>query len=65
MQRPLPDPNQEVTIRDLYPDLTPKQQEEAEYFLDRYLSVVRRIYERTHNLTEKGGADTLLGPEGE
>jgi hypothetical protein len=62
--RPPPNPNQKVTIQDLYPDLTSKQQEEAEYFLDRYLSVIRRIYERTHNLTASGGADTLSEKDG-
>lgn len=34
------------SISDLYPDLTAEQQEEAEYFLHRYLDLIRRIYRR-------------------
>ena len=33
-------------IAGLYPDLSPKQQEEARYFLHRYLDLIKRIYER-------------------
>ena len=35
-----------ITISDLYPDLSPEQQAEAEYHLLRYLAVVKRIFER-------------------
>lgn len=38
--------NDNITIRDLYPELSPDQQAEAEYRLLRYLAVVRRIFER-------------------
>jgi hypothetical protein len=38
--------NQDITIQDLYPELTPEQQEEAECNLLGYLDLVRRIYER-------------------
>lgn len=40
------DDEKEITIQDLYPDLTPEQQEEAEFNLLGYLDVVKRIYER-------------------
>lgn len=40
-----------LTISDLYPDLTPKQKEEAEYFLRRYIDLIRRICRRIE--TEK------------
>jgi hypothetical protein len=36
------------TTRDLYPNLTSEQAEEAEENIRRYLSVVLRIYERLH-----------------
>ena len=49
----------DITIADLYPDLTPEQQEEAEYYLTRYLDLVRRIYERNLNLTESGDEPTM------
>lgn len=35
-----------LTISDLYPALTPKQQQEAEYFLRRYVDLIRRICRR-------------------
>ena len=34
------------TIAELYPELSMEQQEEAEYFLRRYLDLIKRIYER-------------------
>lgn len=37
---------QEITIRDLYPDLDDEQLKEAEENLERYLKVVLRIYNR-------------------
>ncbi len=49
----------DVTIAGLYPELTPEQQEEAEYYLTRYLDLVRRIYERNPNLTESGDEPTM------
>ncbi len=36
----------DITIADLYPDLSPEQQSEAEYRLLRYLALVKRIFER-------------------
>jgi RIO-like serine/threonine protein kinase len=42
----IPQKDGEITIADLYPDLTPEQQAEAEYHLLRYLAVVRTIFER-------------------
>lgn len=38
-----------VTIESLYPDLTPEQRREAEYFFARYVKVVRRIFERSND----------------
>lgn len=43
---------QAVSIADLYPELTPEQQAEAEYYLNRYLEIVKDIFERPRNLTE-------------
>jgi RIO-like serine/threonine protein kinase len=42
----IPQTDGEITIADLYPDLTPEQQSEAEYHLLRYLAVVRTIFEQ-------------------
>ena len=36
----------ELAISDLYPNLTPEEQAEAEFNLAGYLEVVRRIFER-------------------
>lgn len=36
----------EITIADLYPDLSPDGQIEAEYRMLRYLAVVKEIFER-------------------
>jgi len=46
-------------IRDLYPELSDAEQAEAEYYLKGYIEVVRRIFERTSNLTDSDGADTM------
>lgn len=48
-----------LQISDLYPDLTETQQAEAEYYLTGYIEVVRRIFERVHNLTDSEGGDTM------
>lgn len=40
-----------LPIAKLYPDLTPEQQREAEYFLTQYLEIVNRIYEENRDLT--------------
>ena len=60
-----PAPHQkEITIEQLYPDLTPDEQQEAAYWLGRYLTVIRRIFERlqceqTQNLTDSSKVDTI------
>ena len=36
----------DITVADLYPDLSPARQREAEYRLLRYMAVVKRIFER-------------------
>lgn len=35
-----------IAVADLYPELTTEQQKEAEYYLLRYLAIVKRIFER-------------------
>jgi hypothetical protein len=35
----------EITIADLYPELSPDEQQEAEYRMLRYLAVVKEIFE--------------------
>lgn len=40
-----------MTIQDLYPELTPEQQQEAEERLMQFISIIKRIYERKHGLT--------------
>ena len=65
MHRPPLEPDQDVTIQDLYPELNEEEQEEAEHYLKRYLAVIRRIYERTHGLTASGTPGTLSRKEGE
>ncbi len=36
-----------LTIKDLYPNLSEEEQAEAEFFLERYLDIVMRIFERS------------------
>jgi hypothetical protein len=44
----------EITdIGELYPELNAEQRAEAEYYLTRYVEIVRRIYERVNGLTGK------------
>lgn len=43
-----PKPERKITIREIFPHLSPEQQAEAEFFLKRYLEIVRRIFERTN-----------------
>lgn len=50
---------QNITITELYPELTREQQEEAAYYMARYLSVVQRIFERVNNLTDSGEGPTM------
>ncbi|MDQ3179036.1 MAG: hypothetical protein M3Q33_00805 [Acidobacteriota bacterium] len=40
-----------LPIAKLYPNLTPEQQREAEYFLTQYLEIINRIYEESVDLT--------------
>lgn len=44
----------ELTFVELYPDLTPAEQAEAEYYLTRYVEVMHSIFTRLQqqNLTE-------------
>ena len=42
------------TIRDLYPDYTEEQLQEAEENLERYIELVLRIYERRESEKSKG-----------
>ena len=37
--------NGDITIADLYPDLSPEEQRQAEYILLGYLAVVKSIFE--------------------
>ncbi len=39
-------PHKPPTIQDLYPDLSPEEQIEAEYNLKRYVNLCWRIYNR-------------------
>lgn len=43
--KPQNKPDYRLPVDELYPHLSPQQRAEAEYFLDRYLEVVRRILE--------------------
>lgn len=44
-KNPLDYPDDDITIADLYPELTPEEQAEAEANWLSYLSVVKRIFE--------------------
>lgn len=50
---------QNITIAELYPELTKEQQEEAAYYLARYLDIVQGIFERVNNLTDSGQGLTM------
>ena len=39
----------EVTIADLYPELSDSEQAEAAHWLNAYLQLVQRIFERVNN----------------
>jgi hypothetical protein len=51
--KPPHDHKHPITIQDLYPELTPEQQEEAEYRLKQFMFVLKGIYERKHGLTRR------------
>lgn len=46
IERQLDEPDKEITVADLYPELTPEQRADAEYRLLGYLGIVKRIFER-------------------
>jgi hypothetical protein len=57
-----------LIIAKIYSELTPEQQQEAEYFLSRYVDLVQRIFKRIDsakseldglNLTENSDASTM------
>ena len=48
-----------ITIQELYPDLSPEKQEEAAYYLGRYIEVVLGIFERVQNLTDENKPPTM------
>lgn len=43
-----------TNIKDLYPDLSPEEQKEAEQRLQQYLAIVKRSYERKHGSIDSG-----------
>lgn len=57
------EPENPITIQDLYPELSPEQQHEASYNFGRYLEIVRRIFERTQNLTSQDKLSTMRMPD--
>jgi hypothetical protein len=54
-----PDRQSDISIEQLYPELTPEERQEAAYWLGRYLDLVRRIHERKHDLTGSDEADRI------
>ena len=46
MSQKISNDDNEITSAELYPELSPEQQAEAEFYLLGYLDVVRRIFER-------------------
>jgi cupin superfamily acireductone dioxygenase involved in methionine salvage len=45
-----PQPNDsknDIIVDELYLDLSPEERAEAEYYLNRYVELIERIYERT------------------
>jgi len=54
------DHQKKITAADLYPDLTPEDQQQAVYFLSRYLALIERIFQRTQrNLTDSDISITM------
>ena len=41
-----------LPVAELYPGLTPEEQQEVEYFLTQYLEIIYRIYRENEDLTE-------------
>ena len=56
-------PYQPITLRDLYPDFSDEQLEEAEANLERYLAVMMRIAERLRGEGYDLAAPDLTGPQ--
>jgi hypothetical protein len=52
-----------ITVADLYPDLSMEEQQEAAYYLSRYVELVRRVFERTQNLTKDDELPSMRMPE--
>jgi hypothetical protein len=46
------EPEQNLSIKDLYPDLTPKQQAEAEKNLLGYMQVVWKVYKHRFHIKD-------------
>ncbi len=51
-----------LPVDKLYPDLSPEQRREAEYFLTQYLEIINRIYEENQNLTSSDLNTTFKPP---
>lgn len=47
----------DVNITSLYPVLSTEQQSEAEYYLKRYIAIVRRIFERVSKVKDIEGSE--------
>ncbi len=54
------DDNETLSIADLYPDLTPEEQAEAKYNLQRYVEVVGRILDKFEEDDKLDVLDILL-----
>lgn len=40
-----------LPIAEMYPDLSPEEQQEAEYYLTRYFEIIHSIFEEKYGLT--------------
>lgn len=45
------DPEFRMPVAEMYPQLTPEEQAEAEYFLTKYFEVLNAIFEEENDLT--------------
>jgi hypothetical protein len=48
-----------LRVAELYPELTPEQQAEAEYYLIRYFEIINAIYEEKYGLTSSDSSATV------
>jgi len=55
------EPEQNLSIKDLYPDLTPEEQKKAEENLKGYMRVVWKIYKRRFHLTGSDQFGQMMG----